>query len=263
MDQLKSGTLFVIVATVIAAILILTTSRHSNTSEVPKKEMVEVAVNEVKTSETNIAENKTEEIQNIAIDEIVENKEAVIEKETVAVIKDQQSPSDSENIENNDEVATLIAQTEPVEIKAPEGLFNNTPTDTANDDELKEEVSENQETENIIKPESIKPVATSTQHDLLNHLIQPIWMDQKLGDFKSVENGEIEFKLMPLTAEGIQGEDPKQVITNDNDKFAPTTVSADYNYQQMPMYNGGYYIAPMPQYLMDSVLPSSSKNTDK
>ena len=82
-------------------------------------------------------------------------------------------------------------------------------------------------------------------------------MDQKLGDFKSVAQGEVVFNLMPTNQDGLQGKNPGKVVTSKEDKFAATIISADYNYQQMPMYNGGYYIAPMPQYLMPSVLPTS------
>ena len=60
----------------------------------------------------------------------------------------------------------------------------------------------------------------------------------------------------------LQGENPNQVVTSKSDKFGTETVSADYNYQQMPMYNGGYYIAPMPSYLMPSVLPSKPSNKE-
>lgn len=85
---------------------------------------------------------------------------------------------------------------------------------------------------------------------------QPIWLDQTFGDFKRIDSGEVLFKVMPVSSNGLQGANPMQVVTNEQDKYAPSADLKSYNYQQMPMYNGGYYIAPMPSYLMSSVLPS-------
>lgn len=247
MNQFKSGTLLVIAATVITAILMLTTTRVTSTT---KEEIVE----------TNNAEVETEVVtKTVASTESEDVKPVIVEDKNT---EEKSVPS------NNVDKVTLIAK-EPKEVAAPEGPYGksetevetkevaNTNTDTTS------EKTDSKDTENIeqadepIKAESINVVATSTQHDLLNHLIQPIWMDQKLGDFKSIENREVVFKIMPTTPDGLQGQDPQQVVTDKSDKFAQTTVSADYNYQQMPMYNGGYYIAPMPPYLMESMLPIS------
>ncbi len=246
MNQFKSGTLLVIAATAIVAILMLMTDRDIAPKK--QKEVVETLKTEVeaeavvKTEATEATEtSKEESVESVAI-----------------------KSTEEDGVSNNNEKATLITQ-EPKEIAAPEGPYSK--SETKDEDHItSEKTAENEESviakndekiEEPIKAESIKVMATSTQHDLLNHLIQPIWMDQKLGEFKSVEKGEVVFKMMPTTPDGIQGEDPQQVVTDNSDKFAPTTVSADYNYQQMPMYNGGYYIAPMPPYLMESMLPMS------
>ncbi len=168
-----------------------------------------------------ITENETSQLKIITTD--VEEKQ--IEKVAGDVSKSEVKPD-----------------VDIVQIAAPKGPFDKTKTVA---DKLT-----NIEAETVI--------ATSNQHELLNHIIQPIWMDQKLGDFKSVEKDESLFKMMPTSPDGLQGENPKQVVTSKSDKFASTTVSANYNYQQMPMYNGGYYIAPMPSYLMPSMLPGNA-----
>lgn len=241
MNQFKSGTLIVIVATVVIAALMLLTGRDAKPPSNTESEVT-----------------------------IVKNDTAVLE-ETKTDSKISVSEDSSNSIEESNpgvEKITLVSETQPIEIKAPEGPYNNTVNDTeATETEVIDivntQASDSSDTENsettkeVIKAESINTMTTSTQHDLLKDLIQPIWMDQKLGDFKSIEKGEVVFKMMPTNPDGLQGEDPKKVITSKSDKFAPTTVSADYNYQQMPMYNGGYYIAPMPAYLMQSMLPSS------
>lgn len=86
---------------------------------------------------------------------------------------------------------------------------------------------------------------------------EPIWVD-KPGNFKNIEKSKVVFKTMPISPDGLQERNPKQVITNKADKFSPTKVSTSYNYQKMAMYNGGYYIAPMPSYLMPSTLPRNA-----
>ena len=207
MNQFKSGTLLVVIATIVTAVLILMTDPETTAPSTHK--------------DIAIIENETSQLKIITTD--VEEKQ--IEKVAVDVSKSEVKPD-----------------VDIVQIAAPKGPFDKT---KAVADEL-------------INIEAETVEATSNQHEVLNHIIQPIWMDQKLGDFKSVEKGESLFKMMPTSPDGLQGENPKQVVTSKSDKFAPTTVSANYNYQQMPMYNGGYYIAPMPSYLMPSMLPGNA-----
>ena len=165
-----------------------------------------------------IVENKAAELK--VNDEVTDEKQALVNE--VATEIDNTSKETASTVVSGEQIA------------APDGPFNNT--------------SENVETK----------ATTSTQQDLLSLVNQPIWMDQKLGDFKSVEKGEVVFKMMPSSSAGLQGTNPQKVVTSKSDKFAPTTISENYNYQQMPMYNGGYYIAPMPSYLMRSILPKSA-----
>ena len=251
MNQFKSGTLLVVAVTIITAILILTTTRDTKT--ITPKESNKVV-------DVNVVENTTEEtiVSEVVQTSDVKKPEVIIEAESGI---EKATPS-------NDEKTALVTQTAPIEIKAPEGPYG----DDVNITETTLQASDTEEqptTENLaqddkpIKAESINVMATSNQHELLNHLIQPIWMDQKLGDFKSLDKSDVVFKMMPTSPQGLQGENPKQVVTNDSDKFGTTTVSADYNYQQMPMYNGGYYIAPMPPYLMESMLPVSNQDVDQ
>ena len=208
MNQFKNGTLLVVIATIVTAVLILMTDPETPAPSTDK----DIAITENEASQLNIVTTDVEEKQQI-------------EKVAVDVPKSEVKPD-----------------VDIVQIAAPKGPFDKTKTVA---DEL-------------INIEAETVIATSNQHEVLNHIIQPIWMDQKLGDFKSVEKGESLFKMMPTSPDGLQGENPKQVITSKSDKFAPTTVSAKYNYQQMPMYNGGYYIAPMPSYLMPSMLPGNA-----
>lgn len=208
MNQFKNGTLLVVIATIVTAVLILMTDPETPAPSTDK----DIAITENEASQLNIVTTDVEEKQQI-------------EKVAVDVPKSEVKPD-----------------VDIVQIAAPKGPFDKTKTVA---DEL-------------INIEAETVIATSNQHEVLNHIIQPIWMDQKLGDFKSVEKGESLFKMMPTSPDGLQGENPKQVITSKSDKFAPTTVSANYNYQQMPMYNGGYYIAPMPSYLMPSMLPGNA-----
>ncbi|MGK0270934.1 MAG: hypothetical protein ACI88H_001585 [Cocleimonas sp.] len=220
MNQLKNGTLLVAIATIVTVILILMTD--SNETMPSSKGEVVKEEDVAPQQKTKVAE--TEEIVTLQVQEIA-----------------NQTPEQS-----SEAAQTLI---EPVIEKntatAPEGPFKKTQAGTA-------EITKATSIDNDIFAK------TSTQHDLLNHITQPIWMDQKLGDFKSIENGEVVFKLMPTNPDGLQGDNPKQVVTNKNDKFAPSSIPANYNYQQMPMYNGGYYIAPMPSYLMPSMLPGNA-----
>ena len=268
MIQLKSGTLLVIAATVVTAILILTTSRDTSSTkpeenvEVIDEQKESVVSEDVEVEDTQAKDKLTDNETNKVTDKVTDKVTTEVENKIEVEVE--------EDAAANTEKTTLITQTEAIEIKAPEGPYVETESDSsaspeklqASDDAEKAVVENQTQDDQAIKAESINVVATSNQHDLLNHLIQPIWMDQKLGDFKSVEKGDVVFKMMPTTPEGLQGENPKNVVTNDSDKFAPTTVSADFNYQQMPMYNGGYYIAPMPPYLMESMLPVTNKNID-
>jgi len=244
MIQLNKGTMLVVLATAVTAIFILMSGR--DTPVASKKDQTVEEIKNVVAVEPEI-KTDTEITEAVQILDAEKNKVAdAAENKTV------------DTVENN--------LTEQVEVKAPEGPYNGASNDSDNKQatdldsqtSTDEDKNKSQEvtSENDIKLESINAVATSNQHDLLNHIIQPIWMDQKLGDFKSIETGEIIFNLMPIDADGLQGTDPEKVVTDKNDKFGPNTVSADYNYQHMPMYNGGYYIAPMPQYLMPSVLPT-------
>lgn len=172
-----------------------------------------------------------------------ESTTKVVENET-SIIKDESEIAEAVKLEENVEVnvqdeAINVVQSDS--ILPPKGPFN--------------EVIPESESVTVIEPSKV--ISETSQHEVLNHIVQPIWMDQKLGDFKSVEKGEVVFKMLPTNPDGLQGENPQQVVTSKDDKFIPTTISANYDYQQMPMYNGGYYIAPMPSYLMPSMLPGN------
>ena len=231
MTQFNKGTLIVVLATVVTSILILMTGREKENSAPPER--------------NNIAEN--------------------VEDTTT----EQKISTDSESLKSvssEDENVTVekVIVDDPVEIAAPDGPFNSkeevAPIQAAADNiQAAPAVDEKNKADQEVQENSvgITTASTESQHELLNHIIQPIWMDQKLGDFKSVAQGEVVFNLMPTNQDGLQGKNPGKVVTSKEDKFAATIISADYNYQQMPMYNGGYYIAPMPQYLMPSVLPTS------
>jgi len=218
MNRFKNGTLLVVIATIVTAILILMTGR--NTSSTLTEEHLVVVENE--TLQLKIVDLESDE---------------------------KQGRDDTDVVVNVDQLTNIVIESKL--ITAPKGPFT------------KSSVVVEQVTNVEPMIVSSKVMATSNQHELLNHIIQPIWMDQKLGDFKSVENADVTFKMMPTNPDGLQGENPKQVFTSKNDKFAPTTVSANYNYQQMPMYNGGYYIAPMPSYLMPSMLPGTATLNNK
>ena len=212
MNQLKNGTLFVAIATVITVILILMTGRDEVIT--PRHEEVE-------------------SVKIITPQAKFEATESEVKQVTIEVT------------ENTPEVAPNLNNPNPEKIKleAPKGPFSNTSVAAS-------------QTTKIVNNENL--IAKTTQHDLLNHIVQPIWMDQKLGDFKSIEKSEVVFKLMPTSPDGLQGSNPTEVVTSQSDKFAPMSIPANYNYQQMPMYNGGYYIAPMPSYLMPSMLPGTA-----
>ena len=233
MNQLKNGTLFIVIATVVTAVLILMTERDVSNLSVNQHDVVTI---EKETSEI-------EELPNLV-------SEVIDDEDTSTTVLQKSMSSVNLNIE----------------VAAPDGPFVKADSDLVvieNSQEMSVTENSNEKTEEMeqaINDEQITTIATSSQHDVLNHIIQPIWMDQKLGDFKSIENDGVIFKLMPRNSEGLQGENPKQVVTSKNDRFATDTISADYNYQQMPMYNGGYYIAPMPSYLMPSILPGNIGN---
>ncbi len=230
MNQLKNGTLFVAIATIITVILILMTGRdevvHPEHQEITKEVTLEAEETSLQPSaETTVAVTASEK------------------QEKPVTIVDEEETEDAPKVEVAQQL-TATSSTEGTTPEAPKGPFKKA-SDTAN-----------QVASNI---DNNKPVAkTTTQHDLLNHLVQPIWMDQKLGDFKSVEKSEVVFKLMPTSPDGLQGNNPTKVVTTKNDNFSPMSIPANYNYQQMPMYNGGYYIAPMPSYLMSSMLPGNA-----
>lgn len=213
MNQLKSGTLIVAIATIVTVILILMTGRD----EVVNPAHEEVASEKMPSAQPKL--DTTENEKNQVITEVTESASEVTQQLTTS-------------------------STESVKPDAPNGPFTNT-SDLVN-----------QPAQTVTNDNSV--TETTTQHDLLNHIVQPIWMDQKLGDFKSIEQSEVVFKLMPKTPNGLQGSNPTEVITSKSDKFAPQSIPSNYNYQQMPMYNGGYYIAPMPSYLMPSMLPGKA-----
>lgn len=222
MNQLKNGTLLVVIATVVTAILILVTSREEAKS--PKVE------HEVVTIEKEAPEDVITQVE-------VENPET-----EVATAESLISEVSQEAVDEKIEVTEVIA---------PDGPFKK--ADAKVDTQVSTEAKDSE-----VESEAMTAVATISQHAVLNHIVQPIWMDQKLGDFKSIETDGVVFKIMPTSSDGLQGENPNEVVTSKSDKFGTQMISADYNYQQMPMYNGGYYIAPMPSYLMPSMLPAGA-----
>lgn len=229
MNQYKNGTLIVVLATIIIAILILMTGRDNDTA-VPTDE--KAAITKADSSEADVATTAAEEKQT--------NTEV----------------TDTKKVEK-----TNTDKSEIVEIAAPQGPYTKI-------DMKKPEAPANEETNQETTAKTAKQDEEAPkQVEALKQSIPPIWMDQKLGDFKSIEKSDVVFKMMPTNPEGLQGENPNKVITSKSDKFAPTSIPENYNYQQMPMYNGGYYIAPMPSYLMSSTLPESiaidSENQNK
>lgn len=245
MNKFKNGRLLIIIATVVTAVLILATGRDSSPTS---NEQVNVAVEDLKApleDETQIEvttlkeEAKVEEITEI---EVPENKIAQ---------------------------ALINSVEESVEVRAPKGPFNSSAvTENKVEEKISEEAIQSLSDEKAeltsgeklnesVKLESNNLVTESVQSEESTTGIQPIWMSQKLGDFKSIEKGDATITLIPINTEGLQGANPDKVMTTNDDKFAPISALGDYNYQQMPMYNGGYYIAPMPSYLMSSMLPVS------
>lgn len=103
-----------------------------------------------------------------------------------------------------------------------------------------------------------KGAVTNESIESVQDLSQPIWMTQTLGEFTSLKDNDMVINVIPTNPSGLQGDNPSKVVTSKSGRFVPNSMPADYNYQEMPMYNGGYYVAPMPSYLMSSVLPKSS-----
>jgi len=217
MNQSKNGTLLVVIATIVTAVLILMAGRDTTAPSTDEH--------------TAVVESETAPLKIERVD------------------SDQKQDDKGIVVNVTQQKTSFVAESK--QITAPKGPFTKPLVDV-------EQVT-------IVEPMNVssKVVATSNQNELLNHIIQPIWLDQKIGNFKSVVKGGMGFKMMPTSPNGLQGENPKLVITSKSDKFAPATVSANYNYQQMPMYNGGYYIAPMPSYLMPSMLPGTPALNNK
>lgn len=212
MNQLKNGTLFVVIATFITVVLLLLTGRdqvHQPDNQIVKEEMPEKTL-------PVVAKEKTD---------------------TVAVVSKDQTKDTNQEIK----VVTL----ETAAAKAPEGLFKNSSEDA---DKSEPKTMESKAVES----------STPEPEVLAQNLSQPIWMNQKLGEFKSLKENEMVLNVIPTNPSGLQGNNPKEVVTNNSDRFVPNNMPADYNYQEMPMYNGGYYVAPMPSYLMSSALPKGS-----
>lgn len=243
MTESKNGIILVVIATIVTSILILTTTRESKAPSADRQVSEVVAV-ENETAQAEIIETNSENQQ---IQAVVDVKDQPVGSTTA--VEEVTAPKTTV-------AQTLIAPTTAEKItlitpSAPTGPFSKITLDINQDKKLEDHTTINE------------IAATDTQHELLNHIIQPIWMDQKLGDFKSLEQDGVVFDMMPSSSDGLQGENPTQVVTSKSDKFAPTSISANYNYQQMPMYNGGYYIAPMPSYLMPSMLPGNSVINNK
>lgn len=249
MNKLNSGTLMVIIATIITAVFILLTDRVT-------PESTKQAHN------STIAKNDAAKVDDQVIDKV--------DVEPITALSDTESPVIKEEV--TDTQAVSESQDEAKEVLAPDGPFaksDDKPTvnevsakpDPIESSEKVESEDSSETTKELPEVVFVNPstfVATTEQHEVLDHIVQPIWMDQKLGDFKSIEESSVVFKIMPAGADGIQGENPEGVVTSKSDRFSSTVVPKNYNYQQMPMYNGGYYIAPMPSYLMSSVLPGKS-----
>ncbi|MEH6457266.1 MAG: hypothetical protein V7749_13135 [Cocleimonas sp.] len=224
MTESKNGILLVVIATIVTSVLILMTTREVT---VPSGNQ-QIAAVEKETAQVGTIETNNEKQQMDAAAEVTAQS-----VDSVAVVEQVAAPE------------SPVASQALITSSAPKGPFN------------KASVGTNQETKVEVSATLNNITATATQHELLNHIIQPIWMDQKLGDFKSLEQDGVVFNMMPSSPDGLQGENPTKVVTSKSDKFAPTSISGNYNYQQMPMYNGGYYIAPMPSYLMPSMLPGT------
>jgi len=211
----------------------------SNSTKVDQEVAVndQQLLNEVETQET-VEADSSESSNNSMVQKIVDSNTAV--SETAA----PDGPFAEAESVAKDEVKAELVEQETVASESTEEASNTEPSENTTPSE-----------EETAQPEA--------QQALLNDIVEPIWMDQELGDFKSLEADGVVFTIMPSSSDGIQGENPNKVVTTKNDKFGTQTISADYNYQQMPMYNGGYYIAPMPSYLMRSVLPSKVGNSEK
>ena len=230
MNEMKSGLLITVVATFITSILILNTS-------------------------PSVAEDKN----------TVSNKPLVsADLENVAVQKEVEAVT---SINNVNAVQLAAANTSDLkrDFPAPEGLYKQKNSSTVVENTSPDRVEEVQEyisyepffSEGQSIPqiyEKRTPVAAKPKNS------KPIWMEQKLGIFKSADNlgSEGSLKMVTNISNGLQGENPEQVMTTKHDRFNSIEVFPEYNYQQMPMYNGGYYIAPMPAYLMSSTLPSKA-----
>lgn len=277
MNQFKNGTLLVAIATVVIAVIMLMTGRDSNTESAKTDEVAAVE------SETSVADPAKTEVEKEA--SVSEPEVAVIEKEEkISAVAEVTSDSEKVTEENvvekavestvqstlqKNEQSSLESVEKSLAIKAPEGPFNkkmdeskvaeNTVAEKIEEVTSKvtePETSVESDQAEAVKAESIKAVATSAENDSANEATAPIWMDQKLGEFKSVAEDEVVFKLLPTESES---EASRQDVIGNNGEISSSSISADYYYQQTPMYNGGYYIAPMPQYLMESTLPLSGK----
>ena len=185
----------------------------------------------------------------------ISKKSEVIEVETEKVASNSNAVEPQANAENkaNETSQSIISEVTSSEVTSSEVISSEATSNEAKSNDTKAAPD---------GPYANKDATTEqiAEADATTHISQPIWMDQKLGDFKSIEKGDVVFKIMPVNADGLQGKNPQGVVTNKSDTYSSNMVSADYNYQQMPMYNGGYYIAPMPSYLMPSILPVKNGN---
>lgn len=247
MNQYKNGTLLILVATFITAILILFSQRHEATvaskhpvADKHTKVTAEHGTKETHTVDTHndSANNKDANVNTVKI--TATDTQVQTTGDTHSATNHATAHQTTENQAGTQTAVNAVAKL--THVKAPDGPFTQSDQVAVKPAQPAQQGLLNQSSQMVVK---------STTH-------QPIWLDQKLGDFKSIEQGDVAVNLMPNGSNGLQGTNPKQVVTEKTGKFTPNKALADYNYQQMPMYNGGYYIAPMPPYLMPSVLPKSA-----
>ncbi len=96
----------------------------------------------------------------------------------------------------------------------------------------------------------VAPQANTFQKPAPKNSNQPIWMQKNnMGAAKTAPQMNMGTNK-PNQVNGKQMPNPYGVRYMQQYKYMPMPVYPDYQYPQMPRYNGGYYFAPIPNYWM-------------
>jgi len=272
MSFFKNGTVMVVIGTVIAAALMLMTNRDepnvtsdtNQVAEIEKVAKVETNSSNVESEGVTPTETEKQEIK-VSSENSEKSSSKAIEpvSETVAAAIALDGQFDNESEKTSDTVIDAELSNATVTDDSVAETDQNTQANKLVDSEVLDQAQQTAAPEGLYKKEKNETAITdaTTQNNTeapKSSDKSPIWLEQKLGEFQSVDTRDVEFIIMPNSADDLQGSNPKEVVTSKVGKFSPSAIPENYNYQQMPMYNGGYYIAPMPGYLMPSVLPKNS-----